>query len=133
MISKDFATRCLQEELDHFNENKTLREFISDFFCSNCEDESIRNLMCEDINDTVFVWAEDNNMSFDDMFNFIMNSLDNKVEYDLSIDMNYDYAPYKIGSGSNAYWNKEAMFGGVAIVNNVSLDLGEFYNDFKVA
>jgi len=133
MISKDFATRCLQEELDRFNENKTLREFISDFFGSNCEDESIRNLMRDDIDYIVSSWAEDNNMSFDDMFNFIMNSLDNKVKYDLSIDMNYDYAPYKIGSGNNAHLNKEARFTGAVIVNNVSLDLEELFDDFQVA
>jgi len=130
MLSKEFATKAVQEELDHFNENKTLRDFLSDFFGLCNDNDSLEYALSgDDLCDFVNMWADDNHMSYEEMHNFIMKSLDSDVEYNISIDMNYDNSPYKCGQ----CMNKEARFSGAVIVGNVSLDLEEFFNDFQVA
>jgi len=133
MLNKDFINRCLQEELASLNEDKTLREFLAEYFQYGIEDELIEKAMKDEFKDLIIAWGDDNGMTYKDMYNFIMKSLDCKVDYDIKVDAGYDPKPNTWGlSKTNELW-KEVRFSGNVIVNNISLDLDEWYKDFEVA
>lgn len=134
MLNKDFANRCLQEFKEDWGEDKTLREFLSTYL-GDCgiDDEDIRSTISNDYVDLINSWANDNNMDYPKMFNFIMKSLDKKVEYDIKIDMNYDEKPTKSGSDSKPFWNKEVRFETTAIVDGIRLECDELFREYEVA
>lgn len=89
--------------------------------------------MKDEFKDLIIAWGDDNGMTYKDMYNFIMKSLDCKVDYDIKVDAGYDPKPNTWGlSKTNELW-KEVRFSGNVIVNNISLDLDEWYKDFEVA
>lgn len=134
MLNKDFANRCLQEFQEDWSEDKTLREFLSTYL-GDCgiDDEDIRSTISNDYVDLINSWANDNNMDYTKMFNFIMKSLDKEVEYDIKIDMNYDEMPTKSGPDSKPFWNKEVRFETAAIVDGIRLECDELFRDYEVA
>lgn len=134
MLNKDFANRCLQEFKEDWSEDKTLREFLSTYL-GDCgiDDEDIRSTISNDYVDLINSWANDNNMDYTKMFNFIMKSLDKEVEYDIKIDMNYDEKPTKSGPDSKPFWNKEVRFEIAAIVDGIRLECDELFRDYEVA
>ena len=132
MLDKKFADSCLKEELDDLKENKTLREFLAEYFQYGIEDESIAEAMDDEFADLVDCWSVDNGMSPKEMIDFIMKSLDAKVDYDIRINNNYDVKPYKMGSDDNPYWTKEVCFSCKVIVNDISLTIDEWYKNYEV-
>ncbi len=134
MLNKDFANRCLQKFKEDWSEDKTLREFLSTYL-GDCgiDDEDIRSTISNDYVDLINSWANDNNMDYTKMFNFIMKSLDKEVEYDIKIDMNYDEKPTKSGSDSKPFWNKEVRFETIAIVDGIRLECDELFREYEVA
>lgn len=134
MLNKDFANRCLQEFKEDWSEDKTLREFLSTYL-GDCgiDDEDIRSTISNDYVDLINSWANDNNMDYTKMFNFIMKSLDKEVEYDIKIDMNYDEKPTKSGPDSKPFWNKEVRFETTAIVDGIRLECDELFREYEVA
>lgn len=131
MLDKKFADACISEELECMYDDKTLREFLSTYFDCGIEDDEISLAMDDEFTDTVQSWADDNDMNYDEMYDFIMDSLDNRVEYDIDIDMNYEGRPTKMGSARNPYWVREVCFDGRVLVNEISLELEEWFKEYK--
>lgn len=132
MLSQDFANKCVREELESLYENKTLREFLAEYTQSGIENETLVEVLTDEYADLVDSWADDNDMDYTEMFAFIMKSLDKEVEYDLKIDMEYDKEPTKMGSDKKPYWDKEVRFTCRVLVDNVSLELDEWFMSFEV-
>lgn len=133
MLNKEFANDCLREELAVQNEDRTLREFLCSYIgAASIDDEDIYDEAINYNDDLIDAWAEDNDMGFDDLLDFLMKNLDCKVKYDISIDMDYDQKPCKMGSDRKSYWEKEVRFEGSVLVNNVSLDMDEWFRSYEV-
>lgn len=132
MLNMEFASRCLQEELESLNEDKTLREFLAEYFQYGIEDELIEKAMDDEFADLVAAWGADNEMTPEEMYDFIMNSLDCRVDYDIKVDDGYDPKPNTYGLRSKELL-KEVCFIGNVVVNNVSLGLDEWFKEFRVA
>lgn len=134
MLNKDFANRCLQEFQEDWSKDKTLREFLSTYLgACGIDDEDIKSTILNDYVDLINSWANDNNMDYTKMLNFIMKSLDKEVKYDIKIDMNYDEKPTKSESDLKPFWNKEVRFETTAIVDGIRLECDELFRDYEVA
>jgi hypothetical protein len=133
MLDQDFANKCIREFQEELSEDKTLREFLSSYM-SNCGkyDEDIESTMSDEYTDLIDSWATDNDMDYTEMYSFIMKSLDEEVEYDTKIDMDYDKEPNKTGSSSKPHWNKEVRFEITVRVNDISFECDEAFRDYEV-
>lgn len=133
MLNKDFANRCLYEFQEDLSEDRTLREFLS-LYMGDCgvDDEDIEHAMSDEYDGLIDSWAADNNMDYTEMFNFIMDSLDEEVVYDVKVDMHYDEAPTKMGSYTKPVWNKEVRFEVTVKVKGISFERDEFFKDYEV-
>lgn len=133
MLDQEFANKCLRELQEEFSEDKILREFLSmSFDGCGLEDEDIESAITDEYVDLVDSWATDNDMDYTEMFSFIMHSLDNDVEYDIVIDMNYDPEPYKTVSDKDPHRKKEVKFEYAVIVDDIRIGECEMHRSFEV-
>lgn len=133
MLDQSFANKCVREFQEDLSKDKTLREFLS-VYMGNCGiyDEDIESVMLDEYADLIDSWASDNDVDYTEMFNFIMKSLDEEVEYDIKIDMSYDKEPYKLGSNLKPRWNKEVRFEVTVRVNDILFECEEAFRDYEV-
>lgn len=109
----------LKKELQYlYNECHTLRELLFNHEFEECcirnDDVCIKNCMRGKYRDLVEKWADNNDTSYASMFHFIVNHLDDKVDYHVNID------PSTINIINN---NLECVCNGIATIDNVELDM----------
>jgi hypothetical protein len=71
-------------------------------------------------------------MSYTEMRNFIMESLDEELDYYIMVDMDYDEEPTRMGSDTKPFLTKEVRFEVTAQVNDISLGCDEQFREYEV-
>jgi hypothetical protein len=126
MLNKELAEKFLKSETKKSKVN-TIREYFSHTLEVDNDDSSILYSMQNDIYDTVEEWASNNDLPCNDMIDFIMKHLDDKVNCIIEIDSNYvtDIKEWPI---SNSKYT-ECKFTGSIHIDSYFLDMGTWYND----